>query len=537
MLSYSDSFAQRWGAGPTRSLGPDASAAARLSLSGLWSSDDRAFYCFDNNILIRGETRVMTDVLQGVAESRSMDVLLQEGYDYRPPRRGDIRRGVVLSVDSERVVLDLGLKRDGIVSATDLQRLGQDPAAGIEVGDEVPAFILKPENREGNIPVSLYRARREQDWLEAQELLANGEIWEGEVTGYNKGGLIVLFGEVRGFIPVSQIDRFPRRLGSEEKQRRLAEWVGQRLPLKVIEVNRRRRRLIFSERAGRRIWRRKQRQRLLNELCEGDVVRGTVSTLRNFGAFVDLGGADGLAHISELSWGRVRHPREVVQVGDEVDVYVLRLDHERKRIALSLKRLQPDPWTLVDEKYEVGQLVEGVVTNVVRFGAFIEIEAGLEGLLHVSELADIAPRNPRDLVKEGDRLLVRIIRIQSWRRRVGLSLRQVSEAEWEAWAARSERLAQEKEAEADEDVEADAAELAGEDTTAPAQGGQSEASVEHIPAAEPEEEIAAVQIGESGEDAASAGDHVEEGLPDGQFVEEPAPVSEGFWASFVEDNL
>jgi small subunit ribosomal protein S1 len=301
-------------------------------------------------------------------------------------------------------------------------------------------------------------------------------------------------------------------------------------------VNRHRRRLIFSEQAGRRIWRRKQRQRLLNELCEGDVVRGTVSTLRNFGAFIDLGGADGLAHISELSWGRIRHPREVVRVGDEVDVYVLRLDHERNRIALSLKRLQPDPWTLVDEKYEVGQLVESVVTKVVRFGAFIEIEPGLEGLLHVSEFADIAPRNPHDLVKEGDRLLVRVIRIQSWRRRMGLSLRQVSEAEWEAWVARSEHLAREKRVEVEENIATDEAELAGEDTTASGQGEQSEASVEHTPVTEPEEEIAAAQISESGEDATSASDPVEEELPGGQFVEEPVPVNEGFWASFVEEG-
>lgn len=441
-----------------------------------------------------------------------------------------------MSVGPDRVVLDLGLKRDGIVSAADLQRLGQETIASIQVGDKVPAFILKPENRDGNIPVSLYRARREQDWLEVQELLASGEVWEGEVTGYNRGGLVVPFGKLRGFVPASQIDRFPRRLESEEKQRRLAALIGQRLPLKVIEVDRRRRRLILSERAGRRAWRRKQRQRLLNELCEGDVVRGTVSALRSFGAFVDLGGADGLAHISELSWGRIRHPREVVQVGDEVDVYVLRLDHERNRIGLSLKRLQPDPWTLVDEKYEVGQLVEGVVTNVVQFGAFIKIEPGLEGLLHVSEFADIAPRDPRDLIKRGDCLLVRIIRIQSWRRRIGLSLRQVSEAEWEAWVARSERLAQEKRTEATEDIEADAAELAGEDTTAPAQGEQSETGVEHTPAAESEEGITSAPIGETGEDATSADNPVEEDLPGGQFVEESTLVSEGFWASFVAEG-
>jgi small subunit ribosomal protein S1 len=478
----------------------------------------------------------MTDVLQQVTASGFMDVLLQQGYDYKRPQRGDIRRGVVLSVGPDRVVLDLGLKRDGIVTAADLQRLGQDTIANIQVGDKVPAFILKPEGRDGNIPVSLHRARREQDWLEAQELLANGEVWEGEVTGYNRGGLVVPFGKVHGFVPASQIERFPRRLEPEEKQRRLAALVGQRLTLKVIEVDRRRRRLIFSERAGQRAWRRKQRQRLLSELCEGDVLRGTVSILRHFGAFVDLGGADGLAHISELSWGRTRHPREVVRVGDEVDVYVLRLDHERNRIGLSLKRLQPDPWTLVDEKYEVGQLVEGVVTKVVQFGAFIEIEPGLEGLLHVSEFAEIVPRDPHDLVKESDRLLVRIIRIQSWRRRMGLSLRQVSEAEWEAWVARSECLAREKEAEADEDVEGDAAELAGEDATASGQGEQSEASVEHILATQPEEETVAAQIGESGEEATSAGGPVEADMPGGQFVEEPAPVGEGLWASLGEEG-
>jgi small subunit ribosomal protein S1 len=478
----------------------------------------------------------MTDMLQQVTKSEFMDKLLQEGYDYKRPRRGDIRTGVVLSVGPTGAVLDLGLKRDGIVSATDLQRLGQDMAAGIQVGDEMPAFILKPEGRDGNIPISLHRARMAQDWLEAQELLANGEIWEGEATDYNKGGLVVPFGKVRGFVPASQIDRFPRRLKPEEKRRRLATLVGQRLPLKVIEVNRRRRRLIFSERAGRRIWRRKQRQRLLNELCEGDVVRGMVSTLCNFGAFVDLGGADGLVHISELSWGRIRHPREVVRVGEEVNVYVLRLDRERNRIALSLKRLQPDPWTLVDEKYEVGQLVEGVVTKVVRFGAFVEIEPGLEGLLHVSEFADIAPRDPHDLLKEGDRLLVRVIRIQGWRRRMGLSLRQVSEAEWEAWVARSERPVQEKRSEAAEDIETDEIEPAGEDATASGQGEQSEASIDHTSTAEPKEEMAAAQIGESRENATSASDHVEEESPGEQSVEESALVSEGFWASFVEEG-
>jgi small subunit ribosomal protein S1 len=205
---------------------------------------------------------------------------------------------------------------------------------------------------------------------------------------------------------------------------RLSEFIGETLPLKVIEVNRRRRRLILSERLAQRQWRELQKEQLMNGLYEGEVRQGVVSSLCHFGAFVDLGGADGLVHISELAWHRVRHPREVLKVGDEVDVYVLRLDYERKRIGLSIKRLQPDPWTLVDEKYHVGQLAPGTITNVVDFGAFARLELGVEGLIHVSELANGHVGHPSNVVKKGDELTLRIISVNSMRRRIGLSLRQ-----------------------------------------------------------------------------------------------------------------
>jgi small subunit ribosomal protein S1 len=205
---------------------------------------------------------------------------------------------------------------------------------------------------------------------------------------------------------------------------KLSEFVGKTLPLKVIEVHRRRRRLIFSERVAQRKWREQQKQQLMNEICEGEVRRGTISSLCNFGAFVDLGGADGLVHISELAWHRVRHPREVLNVGDEIDVYVLRLDHERGRIGLSTKRLHPDPWTLVDDNYQPGQLVQGKITNIVDFGAFARLEPGVEGLIHISELAEGKVGHPSSVVKKGDEVTLRIISVNAGRRRIGLSLRQ-----------------------------------------------------------------------------------------------------------------
>ena len=372
---------------------------------------------------------------QDLAPPELEEFLEGEEYAYHRPQRGDIRKGVILSIGPDEIVVNIGLKREGIVPSSDLERLGDEAVSELEVGGEVPVFILKPRDQDGNVIVSLHRARLEQDWLNAQELLASGEVWEGVASGYNRGGLVVPFGKVRGFVPASQITNFPRRLPPDQRESKLAEVVGRKLHLRVIEVDRRRRRLVFSERAGEREWRKQERERLMQELCEGDIVHGTVSNLCNFGAFVDVGGADGLVHVSELSWQRVRHPRDVLQVGEEVDVYVLRLDYEKKRIGLSIKRLQPEPWTLIDDKYDVGQLVEGTVTKVTDFGAFALIKEGVEGLLHISELAEPAPNHPNEIVKEGERLLLRIVKLDVRRRRLGLSLKRVLQSEWDEWAA------------------------------------------------------------------------------------------------------
>lgn len=366
--------------------------------------------------------------LEGQEAPPSMEQWVGD-YDYQLPQRGDIRSGIIVSIEPSEIVVDIGLKRDGIVPPRDLHMLGDEELAKLEVGAQVPVYILKPEDADGNMIVSINIARKHQDWIHAEELQQSEGIFEEEVIDYNKGGLLVSFGNLRGFVPASQLSDMPKGLSQEKKMTRLKEYVGQVLPLKVIEVDRVRRRLIMSQRAAQREWRERQKEQLLNSLSEGEVRRGVVSGLADFGAFVDLGGADGLIHVSELSWDRVSHPREVLEPGQEVDVYVLRLDHERKRIGLSLKRLHPDPWSLVDETYHVDQVVRGVVSNVVDFGAFARLEVGIEGLIHVSEMADEAVVHPSDVVESGEEVWARIISIDSQRKRIGLSLRDVPQPE------------------------------------------------------------------------------------------------------------
>ncbi len=360
-----------------------------------------------------------------------------EDWDYQQPKRGEIRTGVILAITDQEIIIDVGAKRDGQVPLADLQRMSPEALAKLSVGDKVPVYVLRPEDQDGNLMISLYQARQEKDWLRAQELAKSGEVWEEEVVGFNKGGLVIPLGGIRGFVPASQIADFRPTMTSEERLERLSSMVGERLKVKVIELNQHKHRLILSSTQAQREWREQQRDRLLDELREGEVRHGVVSSLSPFGAFVDIGGADGLVHLSELSWRRLRHPRELLHVGDEIDVIVLHLDREHKRIALSRKRLEPEPWALVEDNYELGQLVEGVITNVADFGAFAEIESGIEGLIHISELADNPVSNPREVVRRGEQVLLRIIRIDSRRKRLGLSLKRVLESEWSEWAART----------------------------------------------------------------------------------------------------
>jgi small subunit ribosomal protein S1 len=370
-----------------------------------------------------------------VAEEK-IEGWLTEAYDYERPQRGQIRDGVILRVDEQGLTVDVGLKREGFVPRRDLDRLGEEAVAALKPGDDVTARIVKPEDREGNLLLSLFQARQEQDWRRAKELMDEGEVWRGKITGFNRGGLTVKYGHVYGFIPGSHLWSLrDRHLSSEQREAAFQEYVGQELSLAVIEVDRRRRRLILSERKARERLREQRMVALLEELTEGQICRGTVCRLCDFGAFVDLGGADGMIHVSELAWKRVRHPKEVLQVGEEVQVYVLRLDRQRKRIGLSLKRLQPDPWDLVDMTYDEGQLVLGRVSSIAKFGIFAALDVGVEGLVHVSELEDPPPEDPGSVAQVGDELVLRIMRLEPNRHRIGLSLRRVSAEERATWLA------------------------------------------------------------------------------------------------------
>jgi small subunit ribosomal protein S1 len=349
--------------------------------------------------------------------------MLEESLAIEQPVRGDIVMGTILAIDNMGLLVDLGMKRDGVVSRNDLERLSDD--VQLSVGDEIPVMIIRTEDADGNMIVSVSQAKQNEDWLRAEDLMTSGEIWEGVVADANRGGLIVPFGNLRGFVPASHVLDLPRGMSEDERTNHLNTLIGQPLTVKIIEVNRRRRRLVLSQREAQREIRDASKDELLSALKEGDIRRGVVSGLRDFGAFVDLGGADGLIHISELAWHRVKHPREVLNVGDEIDVYVLRLDQEGRRIGLSLKRLQPNPWSQVDDLYYVGQLVEGTISRVTQFGAFVSLEPGIEALLHASQIADPAPADPTRLLNEGQTILARIISIEPHRQRLGLSIRDV----------------------------------------------------------------------------------------------------------------
>jgi small subunit ribosomal protein S1 len=373
--------------------------------------------------------------------------------------RGDIVSGTVLSVDNHGLIVGVGSDRDGFVSRRDIERLGMQPE-NFEVGHEVDVTVVRMEDDEGNLVLSVAQARQSEDWKIAEALLEQDEEWEGEVADANRGGLIMLFGNLRGFVPASHVVDLPRGLSEDDRLAYLQRYVGQKITVKVIEVNRKRRRLVFSQRDAERMNREARKETLLDELHEGEVRKGVVSGLRDFGAFVDLGGADGLVHISELAWHRVKHPRDLLNVGDEVEVYVLRLDSEGKRIGLSLKRLQPNPWDQVEDLYHIGQLVEGVVSRTAQFGAFISLDPGIEALLHASQISEPAPEDAALVIREGEALLMRVISIEADKQRLGLSLKEVTDEERTRWEMQQETEEFEDEPAVDDEIELDEVEEA-----------------------------------------------------------------------------
>lgn len=371
----------------------------------------------------------------GITDDMDFAAMLEASFAEEQPERGDIVTGTILAVDSQGLIVDIGLGRDGIVSRKDIERMGSTTDA-YTVGSEIDVIVVRVEDQDGNMVLSVSQAQQSEDWKHAEQLMTADEIWEGIVMDANKGGVIVPFGNLRGFVPASHVIDLPRGINEDDRKTYMTGLLGKKITVKVIEVNRKRRRLVFSQRDAQRGRREARKELLLDELKEGEVRKGVVSGLRDFGAFVDLGGADGLIHISELAWHRVKHPKEVLNVGDEVEVYILRLDTEGKRIGLSLKRLQKNPWARAEEMYHVGQLVEGVVSRVAQFGAFVSLDPGIEALLHGSQLSEPPPVDPTLVVREGQHLLLRVISIEPDRQRLGLSLKDVTDEEKGRWQER-----------------------------------------------------------------------------------------------------
>jgi len=347
-------------------------------------------------------------------------------------KRGDVVEGVIVRIDQDEILVDIGLKSEGVLSTKELPASGYGSFSELHLNDKVLVYVIQPETSEGHAVLSLKRANTERQWRIAEEQYKNGELLKAKVIDYNKGGLIVDVAGIRGFVPISQILNLKREEvaaggESQETAAKLQSMKDKELQLKIIEINRARNRLILSERLAVQEWRQRRREELLDELKPGEVRRGVVSNLANFGAFVDLGGADGLVHISQLAWSRVNHPSEVLHVGQDVEVQVLSVDKDNKKIALSIKRAEVDPWTTVEQRYAPGQIVTGVVTKIAPFGAFARIEDGIEGLIHQSELTP--GTDPKTVLHEGAQLQLRILRIDAERRRLGLSLRQADEEE------------------------------------------------------------------------------------------------------------
>ena len=346
---------------------------------------------------------------------------------------GDVIDGTIVSTSPTSILVDVGEKSEGIIPGRELERMNRETLDMLKPGEKIPVFVVNPNDHQGNIILSVNRALEQLDWQQAEEHQANQEVYDSQIAGYNKGGLIVRFGRVRGFVPQSQIS--PERRGSmdgETPEERWSGMVNQPISVKVMEVDRSRNRLILSERAAAREVRESRKENLIGDLAVGEVRMGRVVSLVDFGVFVDIGGAEGLVHLTELSWQHVNHPRDLVNVGDEVKVEVISVDPDRKRIGLSVKRQAADPWDTIAIEYNIGQLVQGTITKLTKFGAFAQLKDApeIEGLIHISELAEHRVNHPKEVVNEGDTLTLRVVKMDIENRRLGLSLKRVNSPEY-----------------------------------------------------------------------------------------------------------
>ena len=380
------------------------------------------------------EPEVALPAPAGRPEPSTMEELLAEqDTDIRSFKHGDVVEGAIVRIDKDEILVDIGAKSEGVVSNRELYGRNAESSPVLAVGDVVLVYVLQPESPEGHVVLSLRRAGLERKWRSMQEQFETGVIIEAPVIDHNKGGLIVDCG-IRGFVPISQIVDFPRRPQNEQPRdaaqeiaEKLQPYVGRRLRLKILEVNRKANRLILSEKVALYEERREKRDELFSSLQVGQKVKGNIRSIAPFGVFVDLGGIDGLVHKSELSWNKVNNPEAGYKVGEEVEAEVIDINHERGRISLSIRRLQPDPWHSTVADFKVGEIIDGTVTKLVNFGAFVRVRDGLEGLIHISELSHQRVAHPGDVVREGQTIKLKIISLDSERHRLGLSLKQAEE--------------------------------------------------------------------------------------------------------------
>ncbi|MBK8824232.1 MAG: S1 RNA-binding domain-containing protein [Anaerolineales bacterium] len=362
--------------------------------------------------------------------NQTMESLLaSESLSVELPQVGEIRKGMIASIGSNQILISIGAKSEGVVAGRELEQLTAEERAELKVGQEVNVFVLNPEDQNGNVVLSFKRAQEEMSWENVEKMITEETVMDTKIIGFNKGGLIVAVGNLRGFVPSSQISAGRRAQSSgDTPEQRWQKMVGQPISVRIIEVDRERRRLILTERATNNESRASMKDRVIGELEEGKIYTGRVTSLAEFGAFVNINGADGLVHLSELSWDRLTHPKEILEVGQEVKVKVINIDREKKRIGLSMRALQDDPWKNRVEKFSVGQLVEGTITRLTKFGAFARLDGDIEGLIHISELSENRVEHPKEVLKEGETKTLRVIRIDGEQHRVGLSLRKVDSA-------------------------------------------------------------------------------------------------------------
>lgn len=353
-------------------------------------------------------------------------LLKEEGLGLDLPLAGEIRTGTIASISPGQIMVSIGAKSEGIIGGQEFELIPPEVFAELEVGQEIPVYIVTPEDQYGNVLLSYVRALEAETWKKAEKALREEEPVIGKVVGYNRGGLLVSLKELSGFLPASLLAYSRRsKINGNTPEERFGQFLGEEITFQIIEVDQERRRLIFSEKAAINETRDTVRDKVIEKLEVGDIREGRVTSLADFGAFVNINGADGLVHISEISWDRIRHPGEVLKVGQEVKVKIISIDEEKRHIGLSIRRLQEDPWQENIDDFRVGQLVEAKVTRLTKFGAFAMLENGVEGLVHISEISDEHIGHPKEVLHEGDEVTLRIIKIEPESHRIGLSLRRV----------------------------------------------------------------------------------------------------------------